>query len=205
MNRRMIALALVCVMVLCAGCRRDDPDPTQTTADQTAATTEATEPLTTVPGTAQNVFGSDAFDEEPDETETTPGGEQNGEEDDTPGGSSDGEKTTQPTQPENTDPEPTDSAPTDPKPTDPVTTEPQPTDPENTDPETNDPSSDANEVTYEEYNNMSPEEQMAYYSQFPSMEAFVEWYNRAKAAYDEEHGAIDVGDGNIDLGDLINP
>ena len=52
---------------------------------------------------------------------------------------------------------------------------------------------------------MSPEEQMAYYNQFPSMEAFVKWYNEAKAAYEKDHGSIEIEDGNIDLGGVAKP
>lgn len=61
-------------------------------------------------------------------------------------------------------------------------------------------------VTYEQYNAMSPQEQVDYFNKFPSMEAFVQWYNDAKEAYDAEHGAIEIGgDGSIDLGEIINP
>lgn len=95
--------------------------------------------------------------------------------------------------------------PTDPEPTETQPTAPQPTEPGTTEHESTEPSSEVKHVSYEAYNNMTPAEQLAYYEQFPSMEAFVNWYNEAKAKYDEEHGAIDVGDGNIDLGDIVKP
>ena len=61
-------------------------------------------------------------------------------------------------------------------------------------------------VSYEEYNAMTPEEQVEYFNKFPSMEAFVKWYNEAKAEYEEENGAIEIGgDGSVDLGDIVNP
>lgn len=99
------------------------------------------------------------------------------------GGNSGGSNTEKPTQPSGGNNEGT-------KPTEPAVME---------------PSSGSERVSYEEYNAMTPAEQVAYYNQFDSMEAFVQWYNEAKDAYDREHGAIDVGDGNIDLGDLEKP
>ena len=59
------------------------------------------------------------------------------------------------------------------------------------------------EVTYEEYIAMSGEEQQKYMNSFSSIEAFFEWYNAAKAKYDAEHPSIEIGDGEIDLGDII--
>lgn len=55
--------------------------------------------------------------------------------------------------------------------------------------------------TYEYYITRTGEEQMAYYKTFPSMEAFNQWYNRAKKAYDEAHPKETIGpDGSIVLG-----
>lgn len=71
--------------------------------------------------------------------------------------------------------------------------------------ESTDPSTGIDYASYEDYINMTPDEQMAYYNQFPSMPDFVKWYNEAKAEYEKTHGAIDVGDGNINLGDLVKP
>lgn len=85
-------------------------------------------------------------------------------------------------------------------PTDTVTRDPNPTDSPTSEPET-----ERNYVTYQEYNNMTPEEQTAYFSQFPSMREFIKWHNEAKAKYDKEHGVIDVGDGKIDINDIIKP
>ena len=56
---------------------------------------------------------------------------------------------------------------------------------------------------YEWYNALSGEEQMAFMETFDSMAAFFDWYNAAKAEYEQLHPSIDIGDGNIDLGDLI--
>ena len=68
------------------------------------------------------------------------------------------------------------------------------------------PVGDPDEVTYEDYNNMTPAQQVEFFNTFESMEAFVKWYNEAKAAYDAEHGAIEIGgNGSVDLGDIVNP
>ena len=56
---------------------------------------------------------------------------------------------------------------------------------------------------YEKYMNMSGEEQMAYYNTFESVDAFMEWFNAAKAEHDEKNAGIDIGDGIIDAEDLI--
>lgn len=62
----------------------------------------------------------------------------------------------------------------------------------------------AGSLSYEEYIAMSGEEQQKYFESFESVEAFFEWYNAAKAKYDEENESIEIGgDGSIDLGDII--
>lgn len=59
--------------------------------------------------------------------------------------------------------------------------------------------------TYEEYNNLSGEEQQKYFSSFPDPADFFTWYNVAKAEYEAHQDRIEIGnDGVIDLGDLIN-
>ena len=58
-------------------------------------------------------------------------------------------------------------------------------------------------TSFEQYNAMSPEEQYAFFCTFSSMEDFVAWYNNAKAEYEAAHPGIDIGDGNIDIGDII--
>lgn len=70
--------------------------------------------------------------------------------------------------------------------------------------ENTEPSGPAVQITeYEWYHALSGEEQMAYMESFGSMDAFFAWYNAAKAEYEESRPSIDVGSGNIDLGDLI--
>lgn len=58
-------------------------------------------------------------------------------------------------------------------------------------------------LSYEEYIKMTSDEQTAYRKTFDSTQAFFEWYNAAKAEYDEKNAGIDIGDGSVDLGDII--
>lgn len=63
---------------------------------------------------------------------------------------------------------------------------------------------DAAKLTeFEWYNALSGEEQMAYMESFDSMAAFFDWYNAAKAEYEQLHPSIEIGNGEIDIGDLI--
>ena len=59
------------------------------------------------------------------------------------------------------------------------------------------------EVTYEEYIAMSGTEQQKYLESFESIEAFFEWYNAAKEKYDKENPSIEIGDGSINMEDII--
>lgn len=57
-------------------------------------------------------------------------------------------------------------------------------------------------LTYEEYSAMSSSQQQEYFESYSDPADFFEWYNAAKAAYEEAHPNIDIGDGNIDFGNL---
>ena len=59
-------------------------------------------------------------------------------------------------------------------------------------------------ITYEKYINLTADEQTAYRDSFESTEAFFTWFNAAKEGYEAQHPGIDVGDGNVNLEDLIN-
>ena len=63
---------------------------------------------------------------------------------------------------------------------------------------------DDGKMTYEKYIALSPEEQQKYYNSFASVEAFFNWLNAAKAEYEANRDEIEV-DGEIDIGDYINP
>ncbi len=85
-----------------------------------------------------------------------------------------------------------------------------PTNPEDTDePEdTSKPGTDGvkapEDYTYEEYNAMTGDEQMAHLQRFESMEAFFAWYNAAKAEYEANQDYIEIpDDGVIDLEEIL--
>ena len=51
-------------------------------------------------------------------------------------------------------------------------------------------------LTYEEYNALSAEEQEEYFNSFDNIEDYFEWYNKVKKEYEEEIGKkpnIDIG------------
>ncbi len=88
---------------------------------------------------------------------------------------------------------------TEPEETTPSETEPEETTPPETEPE----GIDHSKYTYEDYISMTPQEQTEFIKSFPSVSKFMEWYNAAKAKYDKDNGNIDIGDDNIDLGDIF--
>lgn len=184
MNKKRMVLLLAAIMLLAVGCKKD------------ADTTEPSQLLETETNPVipeETILGVEILDEplnnpfdetrdaeqEPTENKSTA---------DNTGSNNGASNTEKPAQ--SGDGTAAETGPAEPKPTESGATEPE---------------GGISYVSYEEYTNMTPEEQLAYYNQFPSMEAFVQWYNEAKAEYDKEHGAIDVGDGDIDLGDIIKP
>ena len=58
-------------------------------------------------------------------------------------------------------------------------------------------------LTYEEYHALSGDKQQQYYESFDSVEDFFAWYNAAKAKYEEDNGAIEIEDGEINLDEVI--
>lgn len=58
-------------------------------------------------------------------------------------------------------------------------------------------------LTYAEYLALSKEERIAYYQAFDDPEAFTLWFNAAQKEYND--GAIEIGNGSIDFGDILNP
>lgn len=61
----------------------------------------------------------------------------------------------------------------------------------------------AEDYTWEEYLAMTGEERQKHFEMFDSLDAYLEWMDKAEAAYNKEHPTIDVGDGSIDIGDII--
>lgn len=70
--------------------------------------------------------------------------------------------------------------------------------------ETTQPSSGENStMDYKTFQAMTGAEQRAFQDTFESLDAFFEWYNAAKETYEKENPPIDVGDGVIDMEDLV--
>lgn len=107
--------------------------------------------------------------------------------------------------PEDTHPAQTEPAVTEPTATEPAATEPQQTQPTqpNQPTETEPVQIPDGEIDYETFVALDPAVQREYMESFESMDAFFEWYNAAKEAYEQAHPSIDVGDGVIDLEDLF--
>ena len=171
MNKRLIALLLAVLLILCAGCKgkKDATEP--------AATVEATEvtPTETLhPALADNPFKDENGN--PVEEETAAATD----------GATEPEETEEPTEGA-TEPEETE------KPTESAT---EPSEPEATE--------DDGEMTYEKFMALSAAEQQAFMNSFPTIEAFFEWFNAAKEAYEASRNEIEIGDGSFDIGDLIN-
>lgn len=69
---------------------------------------------------------------------------------------------------------------------------------------TTQPSSGENStMDYKTFQAMTGAEQRAFQDTFESLDAFFEWYNAAKETYEKENPPIDVGDGVIDMEDLV--
>ena len=73
-------------------------------------------------------------------------------------------------------------------------------DPEN--PEDGDGVVEEKTLTYEEYINLTADEQEEFFYTFASLAEFKLWHKEAKAKYDAEHKPPEI-DGDIDLDDLI--
>lgn len=60
-----------------------------------------------------------------------------------------------------------------------------------------------NSTAYEQYQNMSGEDQLAFMESFDSVEAFVAWYNAAQAEYEAKNPAIEIDGSVIDMNELL--
>lgn len=61
------------------------------------------------------------------------------------------------------------------------------------------PTTPPEKMTYEEFIELTPEEQRLYQESFNDLDAFFAWYSAAKEKYEKENPPIDI-DGPIDLG-----
>lgn len=58
-------------------------------------------------------------------------------------------------------------------------------------------------ISYEAYRDLSAEEKKAYMNAFADVDDFFEWYYAALEQYKKEHPDIEIGGGDIDIGDII--
>lgn len=179
MNKKKLALLLVFIMVALMGCgKKDEEVLAESPASETEATVSETATETT-PGLEDSIFdtepeGTDQEVTEPEETD----GEQPDNQDDSVTPPEDDPATTPPA-------------------TDPTKQ------PGSTDDETTDDSAAGQLSDYEKFQDMSPAEQQEYMESFEDIDAFFEWYNKAKEEHEAANPPIDAGDGNVDMGDII--
>lgn len=58
-------------------------------------------------------------------------------------------------------------------------------------------------MTYEEYNALSAEEQQEYFNSFDNIDDFFAWYNQAKKEYEDAQDRIEInGSSDINIGGI---
>ena len=62
---------------------------------------------------------------------------------------------------------------------------------------------DLTKFTYEEFLAMTAKEREECMKAFPTVEEFFAWYEKVKKEYEDANPPIDVGDGNIDLDEVL--
>ena len=183
MNRRILIVALIALLLLATGCRKSEVTPTEPSV---AATTEPIETLGPGVGIVEEgVIMEDEADEatEPAETipaETEPKATEPESEKETTPKATEPEKETDPTE----------------KPGDSETTPAETTPPAETKPSGG---SATVSSAYSDYMSMSAAQQQAFIESFESMDAFMAWFNQAKAEHNANDNSIEVGNGTIDL------
>ena len=176
MNKKYV-ICIFLVLIFCfAGCGKQEA-AVPSTAETTQQVTETTQPtVATTEGTIPGLEDSEFDDEtEPTAEQTQPQTE-----------ATEPAETTKPTEAS----KPSEST----KPTE----ESGPS--ESTPPATEAPKP---QTEYEAFQNMSAADQQAYMESFGSMDAFFDWYNKAKEEYEAANPPIDVGNGSVDMGDLM--
>ena len=61
------------------------------------------------------------------------------------------------------------------------------------------------DVSYTDYVAMTAQQQLEFIYGFSTIEGFLEWYDVEKTKYNEQNPGQDLGDGEIDIGDLLRP
>lgn len=196
--KRNVIACVGCVMVLllgvamvCGGCKKDKQPEWTYNGATTAGTEENTEgtkkPTPAGPDEPAPSVNIEIVDREDLGDTTAPTTDQGGS--DIGGNIGIEDRPVNPTDP---------ATPTTPAPTTPAPTTPTPTTPT---PGPAGPELDADGYwTYEYYDSRTGDEQFAYMKTFPSVRAFNDWYNAAKAAYDAAQPRETIGsDGVIEL------
>ena len=164
MNKRLIALLMAVIMILCVGCKGKKGNEATAPAETQMGATEAPAPTETLhPALTDNPFDENYTEAVAETAEATEVAE---ETEAATEAATEPAKETEATEPEATE--------------------------------------DDGEMTYEKFMSMSAADQQAFMNSFPSVEAFFEWFEAAKEAYEASRNEIEIGDGSFDLGDLIN-
>ena len=173
MNRKTFVFALSLVaIIMMASCAVKEPEQTDQLIADTSSVTEPTEAPEPTKNNGVISGAPSVSDEESNEYETQPE-----------------------TQPESQPESETEAS-------EPAEDLPQATEGENQDAPESPTEATGVTTSYQEYMNMSADQQEAFISTFESMDAFMVWFNNAKAEYDSTDGAIDVGSGSVDLGTI---
>lgn len=184
--KKWISIALVLAIaigIMCfAGCRREEPTSPALSGDPTTPTAPANpvvdpekdnskEPPVEAPTMPEETDPQDTKPVDPEQNATQPE-------------ATEPETTVPPTEPETTEP-----------PTEPEATQPEPTKPENTQPNPTEPAKEQLAEEFKRYEAMSGTDQRAFMESFSDITEFFDWYNAAKAAYEECNPDIEIGEG----------
>ena len=177
MKKKQFVCMIAVLLLILAGCGKQNVEESTTAAPETTVEVAA-EPTVTeesIPGVEDSIFDDET---EPTVEETQPQTE-----------ATEPAETTKPTEA----PKPSETTP--------PTEAPQPSE---TTPPTETPQPETKpQSEYETFQNMSAADQQAHMESFDSMDAFFDWYNNAKAEYEAANPPIDIGNGSIDMGDLM--
>lgn len=208
MNKNKLALLLVFLIIALVGCgKKNEEEQIGSVPSETEATVYETVDET-IPGLEDSIFDTEAQTTEPTETEPEVTEPEKKEESGVKQPADQGTTTTSPTKKPGT----TATTPTTPTTSTTPTTPPVKNEPATepaTQPDASEEKKEENATPvvpsdYEKFHDMSAAEQQAYVESFKDMDAFFDWYNQAKADYEAANPSIEVGDGKVDMGDIIN-
>ena len=203
MNKKLIIGLLALTMVLTAGCRKADAEV------QTDPTTEVTESMETVeptmPGVEDSIFDTSDGELQDEEETVQPADDEAEKPADAAKPDGNANAPTVPASNGNAGDKPQDAQqPEEPEQNVVIV---KPAEPDNGDAgNSGNAEQDQGVVTvtldYETFQAMPAAQQQQVMEGFPSIEAFFDWYEAAKAQYEADHPPIEVDGGSIDLDDL---